>query len=336
MKKLARLVLMGLLVVSSYMRPIVAVASVPTSLNIQGRLTDKDHVNRNGTFTLVFSLYSQSEGGSALWSKTYSGTNAVNVRNGNFSVKLGSPDGKDDAGKLLNNYLSDSDRWLGIRVQAEDGSLEPEMLPRQQLVSVPFAITSGNGIPVGTIIDWYRPSSVTAVPDSYQICDGSLVTDPMSPFYNKNTPNLIDKFTYGVSTSRIGETGGSNSVNLSHSHTVNAHNHSMSHTHAMSIKSTLKDKYSNSGNQVGGLGRGDTDGNDGRLLYNLVGLENWNVNWQGKNLAMALFSPYTVGTTDGSSISNTGDSSPNTNSQPSSSQDTRPAYVGVLKIIKIK
>lgn len=215
-------------------------SGVPPSLNIQGRLTDEKGVNRDGNFAMVFTLYDQPAGGTEKWRRSYLG---VQVRNGNFQISLGSPDGKDDTNRDLSAIFDGSNRWLGITVVGE-----PELIPRQQLVTVPHAFVADRlatpTVPIGTILDWYRPTATTPVPDGFKICDGSLITDPASPFNGQNAPNLIDRFTYGVDSSRIGQSGGqidanNPSVNLAHDHTytdVPSHTHTINdpgHSHTM-------------------------------------------------------------------------------------------------------
>ena len=68
-------------------------------------------------------------------------------------------------------------------------------------------------IPVGGIIMW----SGRNVPDGWALCDGRKVNDIQ-------TPNLVDRFIYGSSTSDIGQYGGNSSVTLSVGN-LPAHNH---------------------------------------------------------------------------------------------------------------
>jgi hypothetical protein len=63
-------------------------------------------------------------------------------------------------------------------------------------------------VPIGSIIDWFRPDKSTLVPDGYQLCDGAKIVDPFSPLTGQATPNLVDRFTMGVTAARIGETAG--------------------------------------------------------------------------------------------------------------------------------
>lgn len=72
-------------------------------------------------------------------------------------------------------------------------------------------------VPIGAIIDWYRPEGVAlGYPDNFVICDGSVVKDEESPFYKKNVPDLIDRFILGVTDYKkigaIGDNKGFNST----------------------------------------------------------------------------------------------------------------------------
>ena len=316
LKKFLFLVLF--LSVSIYHLPLVLATTVPSSLSIQGRLTDSKNVNREGNLAFVFTVYDALTGGAILWKKTYAN---VQVRGGTFHVLLGSPDGKDDTNRNIADIFDGSDRWVGIQVESQNGTLEPEMIPRQKLASVAYAFVANRltlpTVPIGTILDWYRPTPTTAMPEGYQMCDGSLITDPESPMQGQNTPNLIDKITYGVTLARVDqrEKKEGNTINLNHVH-------SMAHTHTMDFKTTLRDGISGRANIVRGLGRDQMSGEDGRLVFNLM--------WEPSEVQFSLFAPYVVGTTQGSSSGNTGDS-------PSlGAVDIRPAYIGVVKILRIK
>ena len=292
-------------------------AAVPPMLSIQGKLTDPQGAHRDGTFKFVFTIYDASIDGTNLWKKTYSD---VAVKNGNFQVSVGNPNGKDDAARDLSIVFTGANRWVGIQVQSSNGALEPEFLPRQQLVTVAHAFMAGNAqhsevadrlsvqeVPVGTILDWYRPDAETVLPDGFQMCDGSLITDSASPMKGKNTPNLIDKITYGVSENRVGEMGGANSINLQHSHIVNSHTHSIVHTHTFAgVTGTSNQGSSSAGGNAGPV-----------LSYN------------------AHDHSYS-GAVSASSIESSGSASPSTDSQLSTSVDNRQAYIGVLKIIKVR
>jgi hypothetical protein len=94
-------------------------------------------------------------------------------------------------------------------------------------------------VPVGGIVDWWRPSGSTlAVPENFKVCDGSVVSDSRSPFNGKNLPNLVDRFTRGTATaSQLGATGGT----LTHQHdAAGAHFHRQT---GGDIRATLSGGY---------------------------------------------------------------------------------------------
>jgi hypothetical protein len=102
----------------------LAAAEVPAKITYQGRLTDADTgTPLSGAYNMTFRLFNISEGGTELWSEPQ----GVSVdANGVFSVILGSvnPLSIDFTGPV----------WLEIEVGGE------VLLPRREIVSVPFAL----------------------------------------------------------------------------------------------------------------------------------------------------------------------------------------------------
>lgn len=100
--------------------------------------------------------------------------------------------------------------------------------------------------PLGEVITWWRPTTATPLPEEWVPCDGRQLTAPNHDFAGGGTitvPNLINKFVLGASTGAtgtgpttppaIGQSGGSNVANLSHTHTV-PHGHTVdAHTHGV-------------------------------------------------------------------------------------------------------
>ena len=110
-------------------------------------------------------------------------------------------------------FLGKSDNLSG-----DSGGHGSEMLPRQRIVSVAYAIQAGNGIPHGAIIMW--SGAVNEIPDGWTLCDGS-----------NGSPDLRDKFILGAG-GVLPQSGGT----LNHSHLGPSHTHSISgdgaaHTH---------------------------------------------------------------------------------------------------------
>lgn len=112
--------------------PHSASAAINPQINFQGKLTNPSTgVNvANGSYSIVFSLYSVSSGGSAVWTETQN----VTIANGNgiFNVALGSvtalPGSVD---------FNSADLYLGIKVGAD-----AEMTPRIRFTAAPYAFNS--------------------------------------------------------------------------------------------------------------------------------------------------------------------------------------------------
>jgi hypothetical protein len=116
----------------------IAYSQVPKKISYQGLLTTSGTPVPDGNYNLTFNLYTNSSGGTSLWTETHTG---VPVSNGTFNVILGqitSLDGVSFAGQL----------YLGVA----EGS-NPEFSPRTPLTSAPYAMradtaqyaTSGGG-----------------------------------------------------------------------------------------------------------------------------------------------------------------------------------------------
>lgn len=91
-------------------------------------------------------------------------------------------------------------------------------------------------LPLGSVISWYRPTSAVAVPTGFVVCAGGSTTSHDFPGVGTlQIPNLTDRFIMGA-TSGVNEltTGGSNSKDLNHYHTIPTHTHNVSaHTHTI-------------------------------------------------------------------------------------------------------
>jgi hypothetical protein len=96
-------------------------ADVQDDIIIQGRLTDKNGVPLNGTYSITAALYSTSSGGTAVCSDE----DDVDVTNGLFMMTLDYCDHSDIDGRLL---------YLGIKVGSD-----AEMTPRKEIAAVPYA-----------------------------------------------------------------------------------------------------------------------------------------------------------------------------------------------------
>jgi hypothetical protein len=111
-------------------------------------------------------------------------------------------------------------------------------------------------LPVGAIISWWRPSFSIPLPTGFELCDGTTYGPTQHQFSGGGSitvPDLRNRFILGaIPASSPGDngpnsapnentTGGSNSQNISHSHsintfyTTNTHGHTVTnHSHSIS------------------------------------------------------------------------------------------------------
>jgi hypothetical protein len=114
-----------------------AAAAVPARLTEQGRLFQAGgNTPVSGTVSMVFAIYAERTGGTALWTETFS----VDLDNGYFSVQLGS------TVPFPATLWDGSARFIGVKV-----GTDAEMTPREEVVSVPYALRSDVADRVGTI-----------------------------------------------------------------------------------------------------------------------------------------------------------------------------------------
>lgn len=135
-------------------------------------------------------------------------------------------------------------------VSGQDGAIPGDAISNNNELDLP---TMGQDIvrqfvPIGGVIDWWRPSAGVSVPAGFVVCSGGTVAADAHDFEGFSgsftVPDLRNKFILGASLSgngggstgdlvtnapAIGGTGGSNSTrNLTHTHTVYKHNHTLS------------------------------------------------------------------------------------------------------------
>lgn len=187
--------------------------SVPQLINYQGKLTDgAGKPLPEPEYELKFSIYDAPTGGTLLWGpQTISD---VPVVNGHFNVFLGPQDDSGDS--LLEAFGTTSEVFLEITVGA--GS---SLAPRQQVLASPYAMVSGNGVPVGGIVPWLPTDDVvdlddaqSKLPRGFRICLGPETDDPSTMFNEAHIPGLLDeRYTKGWNPDdpgdSIGATGGS-------------------------------------------------------------------------------------------------------------------------------
>jgi hypothetical protein len=124
---------------TSALVPKVVEAAVPKLINFQGILKDgSGNPVANGAYSVTFTIYDDPSAGNVLWAETSS----VSTTSGLFTVLLGS------LNPVPDSAFQDTTRYLGVKVGAD-----PEMTPRQQLVSLSYAyrVSSVDGASGGTI-----------------------------------------------------------------------------------------------------------------------------------------------------------------------------------------
>jgi hypothetical protein len=104
-------------------------AAVPNMLVQQGRLLQTDGTPATGTVSVAFALYDASTGGNKLWTETQS----ITLDSGYFSAVLG------ETTAIPATTFDGTPRYLGIAVNND-----AEMVPREAVESVPYALLAGN------------------------------------------------------------------------------------------------------------------------------------------------------------------------------------------------
>lgn len=110
-------------------------AAVPASVGYQGRLYDANNNPINGNVSVVFAVYSNATGGTAIWTETQS----VSFSNGYFAVQLGS------VNAFGTSTFDGTVRYLGVTV-----GTDAEMTPRASIASVPYALNAPPDTRFGT------------------------------------------------------------------------------------------------------------------------------------------------------------------------------------------
>jgi hypothetical protein len=114
------------------------VANIPRAFSYQGTLRLADGNLANGSYILSLRIYDAVTSGNTLHSETFANTV---VRNGNFSVVVG------DAVPISTTVFNNASLYLGITVAPD-----PEMLPRQRLFPVPWAMQAMEAAMATTLV----------------------------------------------------------------------------------------------------------------------------------------------------------------------------------------
>ncbi|HFC12472.1 MAG TPA: hypothetical protein ENJ56_06470 [Anaerolineae bacterium] len=237
--------------------------SIPATFNYTGILRETDGSLTNGTKNIRAAIYNQATAGDVQFVEDFP---SVNVRDGQFSIVLGDNPG---FGDLLTAFETAP---LFVAISLDGGSTY--QTPRQRVHGVPWAISATNatnafdGVPVGGIVDWWRPVNDNAlfpVPDGFLVCNGQTVSDANSPLDGYALPNLHNQFTLGTANlNDSGLTGGA----WQHTHTMNS---AGNHNHQWFDFDANKDMWSfnSSGGWVGVFSWGDGEDTGGSGQYSI-------------------------------------------------------------------
>jgi hypothetical protein len=185
--------------------------TVPPLINYQGRLTDQTGAPlAAAAYGLQFRLWDSPTAANAsdlIWGQQQ---NVTVQSNGVFNVILGSPGGSTlpNATPAVNNLtyaFAGSNSFLGVTIVSSNSmpmSNPTEILPRQQLLSVPFAFTAATALTVapGSIT---TSSLVAGLIQTSNLADGAVTLAKLAP--RQVGPNVG---VGGVAVSPSSGTGG--------------------------------------------------------------------------------------------------------------------------------
>ncbi|MCI5124043.1 MAG: tail fiber protein [Candidatus Electrothrix sp. AR5] len=207
---------------------------------------------QDGEYDITFRLYDVSAQGEALWTEIWdSSTMQVLVSKGHFRVFLGTHT------PLLPTFFKEHpETYLAITIGDED-----EMLPRQRIASVPYAMSTYSDeppFPAGGIIMW--SGEIGSIPEGWALCDGT-----------NGTPDLRDRFVTGAGGNYNPSQQGGNS---NHNHTIGISaettNTGAAGAHAHHMDFPIH-KESCRGDCVDGAKDGDKDVGSDSHGHNIVG-----------------------------------------------------------------
>lgn len=110
---------------------------IPVTFNYQGFLREADGTLTNGTYKITAKVYDEAAGGIFMYTEMFEN---VTVRDGLFNIVLG------DQGSLENTFDS-APRYIGITLNDE-----PELIPRERVHGVPWAIHATNATNATTLV----------------------------------------------------------------------------------------------------------------------------------------------------------------------------------------
>jgi hypothetical protein len=172
------------------------IANIPTAFSYQGSLRLADGNLATGSYTITLKIYNVVTGGTALHSESFGN---VVVRNGNFSVVVG------DATPVNATVFDNANLYLGITVAPD-----PEMLPRQRLYPVPWAMQAGqaqSATTAGTATTLAKDATINGlIINKGATNEGALKVTSSGPGWGSGIrfENTAANRTYGIYVSQAG------------------------------------------------------------------------------------------------------------------------------------
>ncbi len=202
-----------------------AAQSVPPLINYQGRLTDQTGAALvSGPYTIQFRLWDSpltSGASDLIWSEQHG---VIVQTNGAFNVILGAGTViSTDAPAFTNltSAFSSTNVFLGVTITLSNNvsvSSPLEIVPRQQLLTVPFAITAANAAVATTA--GIATSVVPGAIGSQQIAQGGIQTSNLAAgivTLANLAPRQISMNTAGIGGIAFSQSSGGNTYSISSS-----------------------------------------------------------------------------------------------------------------------
>ena len=185
---------------------------IPKLINYQGMLTDNSGTPLSGSYNLNFKIWTDTTGGSSLWTEIQNG---VQVQNGLFNVILGKV--------TLLNLAFDQQYWLEVGVGGET-------MPRIRFTSVGYAyralvadtafvnIPSSNGwIDAGTVVNLQNSTDSvgigTAIPSAKLDVSGDINASSSYKIYGSKVFSVPNWNVFvGLAAGYSNTTGGFNTI----------------------------------------------------------------------------------------------------------------------------
>lgn len=214
-------------------------------------------------------------------------------------------------------------------------------------------------LPIGFVAMWYRADAAVLPPAGWEVMDGrawSSIPNSLGAgglqWNAGNIPNMVNKFPLGAALAgtgstpdlppNVGATGGAHARNLSHTHTTNPHTHAVdSHAHAIAADGAHYHRFigtSHLGVNVNNLHSRDVGVPRAEGTRQALYMPNHNIFGElgsDVDLPMETVDPHSHGGATGSSSAGTNSVTISVNNSLVSDLDLRPAYVGLIYIMKV-